>query len=200
MEMFDLFGSFVNKICTLISFLTTFSHVLHYGPLEGSKDGKAEVLNFLDDLPDYSWQEPNPDDPLSLVDKVEVSLTYKCEDSLSRRDLLQYVHRNRNNNARRIDTMAKNMDKRIAEQEKNIAEILKNLQLIQSVVTAHHPRLVCSGPFGFSAGGGAFSDEDIGGGRNITAIKIRVGKQRNMVSIQVSSGERVSVHLDWSLL
>ena len=59
---------------------------------------------------------------------------------------------------------------------------------------------VCSGPFGFSAGGGAFSDEDIAGGRNITAIKIRVGKQRNMVSIQVSSGERVSVHLDWSLL
>ena len=53
---------------------------------------------------------------------------------------------------------------------------------------------VCSGPFGFSAGGGAFSDEDIGGGRNITAIKIRVGIE--IENIQVSPGRRVSVHLD----
>ena len=44
------FGSFVNKICTLISFLTTFSYVLHYGPLEGSKDGKAKVLTYLDGM------------------------------------------------------------------------------------------------------------------------------------------------------
>ena len=57
---------------------------------------------------------------------------------------------------------------------------------------------VCSGPFGFSAGGIAFSDEDIAGGRHITAIKIRVGIEMN--SIQVSSGGRVSVHLDWCLL
>ena len=34
----------------LISFLTTFSYVLHYGPLEGSKDGKAKVLNYLDGM------------------------------------------------------------------------------------------------------------------------------------------------------
>ena len=35
----------------------------------------------------------------------------------------------------------KNMDKRIAEQDKNIAEIVKNVQLIQTVVTAHLPGL-----------------------------------------------------------
>ena len=138
--MYDLFDSFANKICTLISFLTTFSYVLHYGPLEGSKDGKAKVLTYLDDLPDDTWPESDPKDPFSLVDKVinnnttslnstetviwnitcahskslllnvmltqvEVALAYKCENSLSHRDLLQYIHRNRNNNARRIETM-----------------------------------------------------------------------------------------------
>ena len=53
---------------------------------------------------------------------------------------------------------------------------------------------MCSGPFGYSAGGSAFSDEDIAGGRNITAIKIRVGIE--IENIQVSPGRRVSVHLD----
>ena len=53
---------------------------------------------------------------------------------------------------------------------------------------------VCSGPFGYSDGGTAFSDEDIAGGRHITAIKIRVGTEMN--SIQVSCGGRVSVNLD----
>ena len=55
------------------SAINLFSHhcyVLHYGPLDASKDGKAEVLNFLHELPDYTWQEPDQDDPLSLVDQV----------------------------------------------------------------------------------------------------------------------------------
>ena len=50
-----------------------FSHhfyVLHYGPWEGSKDGTSKVLTYLHDLPDYTWQEPDPYDPLSLVDQV----------------------------------------------------------------------------------------------------------------------------------
>ena len=37
--------------------------------------------------------------------QVELALAYKCEDNLTRRDLLQYVHQNRNNNAMRIETM-----------------------------------------------------------------------------------------------
>ena len=57
------------RIC-LILFLTTFSYVLHYGPLEGSKDGEAEVFTYLHGLPDLTWQEPDPEDPLSVVDKV----------------------------------------------------------------------------------------------------------------------------------
>ena len=54
-----------------------FSHhfyVLHYGPWEGSKDGTSKVLTYLHDLPDYTWQEPDQDDPLSLVDQVRKAM------------------------------------------------------------------------------------------------------------------------------
>ena len=59
---------------------------------------------------------------------------------------------------------------------------------------------MCSGPFGHP-GGEAFSDEDIAGGRKITAIKIRVGSETNsnqdeINSIQVSCEGSVSVNLD----
>ena len=41
-----------------------------------------------------------------LIDKqVELSLAYGCADSLSNEKLLEYVHHNRNQNARRINTM-----------------------------------------------------------------------------------------------
>ena len=49
---------------------------MHYGPLDFSKDGKAKVLEYRDELPDDTWKEPNPDDPLSLVDKVTHKLQY----------------------------------------------------------------------------------------------------------------------------
>ena len=60
----------IRSLHQLYLFSHNIFHVLHYGPLEGSKDGKAEVLNFLHELPDYTWQEPDQDDPLSLVDQV----------------------------------------------------------------------------------------------------------------------------------
>ena len=41
-----------------------------------------QVLTYLDDLPDYTWPQPDPKDPLSLVDKVDTtslkSLYYVC--------------------------------------------------------------------------------------------------------------------------
>ena len=65
------------KFCivrTQITFLTTFSpHVLHYGPLDGSKN-KEEVFTYRHSLPDASWHEPSPTDPLSLIDQVKSSL------------------------------------------------------------------------------------------------------------------------------
>ena len=64
-----------------------FSHhfyVLHYGPWEGSKDGTSKVLTYLHDLPDYTWQEPDQDDPLSLVDQVRKSCDRKpCPEIIS---------------------------------------------------------------------------------------------------------------------
>ena len=37
--------------------------------------------------------------------KVELSLAYGCEEELSNEMLLQYIHTNRNHNARRIQTL-----------------------------------------------------------------------------------------------
>ena len=34
-----------------------------------------QVLTYLDGLPDDTWKEPNPEDPLSLVDKVTHKIT-----------------------------------------------------------------------------------------------------------------------------
>ena len=38
--------------------------------MEGSKNGE-EVLGYLHGLPDQTWHEPNPEDPLSLIDQVK---------------------------------------------------------------------------------------------------------------------------------
>ena len=42
---------------------------------------------------------------MPIYQKVELSLAYGCEDELSNEMLLQYVHTNRNHNARRIQTL-----------------------------------------------------------------------------------------------
>ena len=36
----------------------------------------TQVISYLHGLPDYTWQEPNPDDPLSVVDQVLWSVGY----------------------------------------------------------------------------------------------------------------------------
>ena len=43
--------------------------LLHYGPQDFSKNGE-DVITFLHGQPDYTWPEPQPDDPLSLIDQV----------------------------------------------------------------------------------------------------------------------------------
>jgi len=112
-----------------------FFCVLHYGPLEFSKDQESETMSYLHEIPDDSWDGPDTDDPLSLVDKIELALAYGCEDSLSQRDVLQYVHHNRNNNARQINTIGSNMeekeiemDEQIALQERKTEEQMKNIE------------------------------------------------------------------------
>ena len=57
-----------------------FSHhlnyVLHYHPLEHSKNGEAVFNPRYGVLED--WPEPDPEDPLSMIDKVAVKLNGSC--------------------------------------------------------------------------------------------------------------------------
>ena len=53
-------------------FFFLLPQVLHYGPTDNSKTGKEEVISFIHGLPDESWPEPDPSDPLSIVDQVTV--------------------------------------------------------------------------------------------------------------------------------
>merc|ERR1719222_1175298 len=80
--------------------------ILHYGPMDSSKNGEP-VLSYKHALPnpDEAWHEPEPEDPLSLVDQVELALAYNCEESLTTKTLIGYIHRNRNHNKLRIDTL-----------------------------------------------------------------------------------------------
>ena len=49
------------------------SSLLHYGPQEFSKNGE-NVLSYIHGLPDLSWPEPAPEDPLSVIDEVKQNL------------------------------------------------------------------------------------------------------------------------------
>jgi len=69
--------------------------LLHYGTQAFSKNGKA-TLTYLHGLPDETWPEPHYDDPLSIIDQVELAMAYKCE--VSQEKLLQYIHFNRHYN------------------------------------------------------------------------------------------------------
>ena len=51
-------------------FFLLLPQVLHYGPMDNSKTGKEEVFSFIHNLPDETWPEPDPSDPLSVVDQV----------------------------------------------------------------------------------------------------------------------------------
>ena len=47
----------------------THSHVLHYNPMDFSNN-EEPVLSYTHGLPDESWKEPSPEDPMSVVDQV----------------------------------------------------------------------------------------------------------------------------------
>merc|ERR1719458_226381 len=79
--------------------------LLHYGPQDFSKNGEG-VFTFIRDLPDdQTWPEPDPEDPLSIVDEVELSLAYQC--NVSQESLLKYIHFNRHHNTLLIEHTVK---------------------------------------------------------------------------------------------
>ena len=49
------------------------SSLLHYGQQEFSKNGE-NVLSYIHGLPDLTWPEPVPEDPLSVIDEVKLNL------------------------------------------------------------------------------------------------------------------------------
>merc|ERR1712150_171301 len=79
--------------------------LLHYGPQDFSKNGE-DVFTFIHNLPDdQTWPEPDPEDPLSIVDEMELSLAYQC--NVSQESLLKYIHFNRHHNTLLIEHNAK---------------------------------------------------------------------------------------------
>ena len=51
-------------------FFSPLFHVMHYGPKEFSIN-KKDVISYVHELPDPTWREPSPTDPLSLIDQVK---------------------------------------------------------------------------------------------------------------------------------
>jgi hypothetical protein len=82
----------------------------------------TQVISYIHGLPDDTWQEPSPTDPLSLIDQVELSMAYHCEERMSRQTLLRYIHQNRLHNSLRINTMDKLMGKMREDFEMEIEE------------------------------------------------------------------------------
>ena len=60
-----IFGKYSN------SFFTSFPHVLHYAPTDGSKNGET-VFSVVHQHPGETWQLPDPEDPMSVTDVVSI--------------------------------------------------------------------------------------------------------------------------------
>jgi len=107
--------------------------VLHYGPLEFSKNGEA-VINYRFGIPDHTFPEPTPDDPLSLIDKVELSLTFGCAEHLTNEKIIDYIHHNRLNNALRITSIEKRIEEEAQKMEEKNAKLAEeNAKLAQQM-------------------------------------------------------------------
>ena len=61
----NIFGKYSN------SFFTSFPHVLHYAPTDGSKNGET-VFSVLHQRPGETWKLPDPEDPMSVTDEVNM--------------------------------------------------------------------------------------------------------------------------------
>jgi len=100
--------------------------VLHYGPLDASKNGEP-VFTYRYGLPGQDWREPEPNDPLSIVDQVELALAYGCTENLSTDFIIDYIHSNRKSNALRIDTLEPKLVK-IEGEAAELKDIVRQLQ------------------------------------------------------------------------
>jgi len=86
---------FMNEDCFRDGLITPVHELLH----------TVGFTRQTPSLPDETWHEPNPTDPLSLIDQVELSMAYGCEEQMSSQTLLRYIHQNRRHNSLRINSM-----------------------------------------------------------------------------------------------
>ena len=67
------YGGFVTKNVNVILHTCALPplspYVLHYGPMDASKNGEP-VFNYRYGLPGEDWRGAEPNDPLSVVDQV----------------------------------------------------------------------------------------------------------------------------------
>ena len=98
--------------------------VLHYGPLDFSKNG-LPVIEFLHD-DKGRWPVAPPEDPLTTIDRVEIALTYSDEGGcvVKNADMVKYVHINRmvnrlwiDNNSKMINIIKKKSEAKLADMD-----------------------------------------------------------------------------------
>ena len=70
-------------------------------PARPSRCFVARAKSYWPPLPDW----PGEVIAQIILTQVELSMTYGCEDQLSRKTLLRYIHQNRNYNSLKINTM-----------------------------------------------------------------------------------------------
>ena len=109
--------------------------VLHYGPTDFSKNGKP-VIKFLHD-DENRWPVAAPEDPLTIIDRVEIALTYGDEArcTVTSRNMAKYVHINRMVNRLWIDNNRKMIDKIKKNSEEKLADIDTNLNAMNAEIT-----------------------------------------------------------------
>jgi len=88
--------------------------VLHFNPSYYSRNGQ-DTISYIHGLPDETWPETSPEDPMSLIDKVEVTIAYGCTDTLSSDRILQYIHFNRLSNEMKIKHLEKAMSESLPQ-------------------------------------------------------------------------------------
>ena len=71
--------------------------------------------------------------PETLI-QVELSLTYGCEDSLSKATILEYIHQNRNMNTMMIRTIAQKMEEKNAKLAEENAKLAEQMQVIEKQI------------------------------------------------------------------
>ena len=75
METFTKLNSYY-KVKLEQTLFSPLFYVMHYGPKDFSIN-KKDVISYIHELPDPTWREPSPTDPLSLIDQVKISLVGK---------------------------------------------------------------------------------------------------------------------------